>query len=148
MEWSDLETLAAHHTVNEIAEIKKCTPKTVREALRNAGLKAKPKNEEVKQKAIELYSKKQMSSYQIAVVLNKPPSTIRKWVHDAGVARDGHKAAKLAYRRWLLHTFVCNICHERKDLAELTQAIRFPKMFGCRECIEKNDCIRGTTFNL
>jgi superfamily II helicase len=148
MDWSDLEILAAHHTANEIAKIKHCTPKTVRQALRKNKLRAKRKNEELEQKAIELYTgKQQMSPYQIAPLLNKPRATIDKWIRNAGVSRGKRKAGKLAYRRSLLNTFVCNICLQRKKFSELTQSKRFPKMFGCQECIEKNDCIRGTIFN-
>lgn len=143
MDWLDLESLAAHHTVNEIAEIKKCTTTSVRRALKKAKLKAKGKNEDFRQKVEELYEK-QMSTFEIAELLNRPQPTIGKHLRDAHLSRSRRTAGKLAYRRWLLNSFVCNICHQRKNLSELIQSERFKYLFGCRECIEKNDCILGT----
>lgn len=144
MNWLDLESLAALHTVNEIAEIKRCTPKTVRAALRNAGLKAKDRNEDFHRKIEELYTEKQMSAYEIAELLHRPRPTISKHLQDAHLSRSRRKAIKLAFRGPLCNSFVCHICHKRKSLSKLTKSTRFPSMFGCRECIEKNDCILGT----
>ena len=145
MDWFDLESLAARHTVNEIAEIKHCTPRRVRWALRNAGLKAKDRNEDFHRKIEELYTEKQLSSYEIAELLHRPRPTISKHLHDVHLSRSRRKAIKLAFSRTPLHnSFVCHICHRRKNISKLTKSTRFPGMFGCRECIEKNDCILGT----
>jgi len=143
IDWSDLESLAASHTVTDIAEIKKCTPGSVRRELRKAELKAKDKNEEFHQKIRELHTEKQMSAYEIAKLLHRPRVTIDKFLRDSHLSRNRRKAGKLAYERWLRHTFVCHICHQRKDESELRQSMRFRYLFGCRECIEKNDCILG-----
>lgn len=144
MDWLDLEILAAHHTIKEIAEIKRCTPKTVRAALRNAGLKAKDRNEDFHRKIEELYIEKRMSAYEIAELLHRPRPTISKHLHDAHLSRSRRKAIKLAFKGPLHNSFVCHICHKRKNLSRLTKSTRFPGMFGCRECIEKNDGISGT----
>jgi len=144
MDWLDLESLAARHTVNEIASIKQCRAKSVRRALQNAGLKAKDRNEDFHRQIEELYIEKRMSSYEIAELLHRPRPTISKHLHDAHLSRSRRKAIKLAFRGSLHNSFVCHICHKRKKFSKLTKSTRFPSMFGCRECIEKNDYISGT----
>lgn len=144
MDWSDLESLAALHTVNEIAGIKQCRAKSVRRALQNAGLTAKDRNEDFHRQIEELYSEKRMSAYEIAELLHRPRPTISKHLADAHLSRSRPKAIKLAFKKSLHNSFVCNICHRRKNLSRLTRSTRFPDRFGCRECIEKNDGISGT----
>lgn len=143
MDWLDLESLAAHHTINEIANIKQCRAKSVRAALRNAGLTAKDRNEDFHRRIEELYIEKRMSAYEIAELLHRPRPTISKHLQDAHLARSRRKAIKLAFKRSLHNSFVCHICHRRKNLSKLTKSTRFPDTFGCRECIAKNDCIFG-----
>ena len=41
IDWGDLATLAPNHTVNEIVELKSCSPQAVRRALEIRGLEAK-----------------------------------------------------------------------------------------------------------
>ena len=144
MDRLDLELLAPDHTVNEIASIKQCSVRAVRSALKNASLKAKDRNEDFHRKIEELYEK-EMSSYEIADLLHRPRPTISKHLHDAHLSRSRQKSIKLAFsRNRLRNSFVCNICHRRKNLSKLTKSTRFSGKFGCRECIEKNDCILGT----
>ena len=144
MDWSDLESLAALHTVNEIARIKQCRAKSVRRALQNAGLTAKDRNEDFHRKIEELYIEKRMSAYEIAELLHRPRPTISKYLADAHLSRSRPKALKLAFKKSLHNSFVCHICHRRKNLSKLTKSTRFSGKFGCRECIEKNDGISGT----
>jgi DNA-directed RNA polymerase specialized sigma24 family protein len=124
--------LAAHHTANEIAKIKHCTPKTVRQALRKNKLRAKRKSGELEQKAIELYTEQQLSPYQIAPMLNKPRATINHWIRKAGISRGRREAGKLAYKRSIaaLH----NRREEQQSNCPHQFQIRLEDGYACLRC--------------
>ena len=102
IDWSDLGILAYSNTPSEIARIKGCGKSTVRRVLHKFQIKHPSRlrvSQETLDKIRELYITTDLSSTEIAPLVNLPVSTVKLHLSRMGIRRSRREALKLKYSR-------------------------------------------------